>query len=392
MQSKPLVSLCKASIMQETLMNLRRELHRFPELSGNEKQTAGRIAKFLKPLKPDLILEKLGGHGVLAVFSSGQPGPEVLFRADTDALPISETTNVDYRSVQSGVSHKCGHDGHSAILAGLAAHISANRPQKGKYLLLFQPAEETGMGAKAVLSDPSFAGFNPDYCFALHNLPGYTRNSIIVRNGTFAAASMGMIIRLKGRTSHASEPDKGQSPAAAMARLMASLPKLSGNGPAFGYSDFALLTLIYGSLGTPAFGTSPGEAVLMATLRAYLDSDMKLLIDKAVALVRKMAETAQLTFEISYAEEFPATTNHPDAVKFVTEAASKLGLPIVEAGLPFRWSEDFAHFAGRSKSTLFGIGAGKTHLPLHDPDYDFPDKIIGAGVSVWQTLYERFAF
>jgi len=378
--------------MQESLLNLRHELHRFPELSGKEKQTALRIVKFLRPLKPDMIIEKLGGYGVLAVFSSGQAGPEVLFRADLDALPINETTQIDYRSGQSGVSHKCGHDGHTAILAGLAAFISANRPVKGRYLLLFQPAEETGMGAKSVLSDPSFFAFKPDYCFALHNLPGYARNTIIVRNGTFAAASMGMIIRLKGRTSHASEPEKGQSPAAAMARLMASLPKLSGNGPAFGYSDFALLTLIYGSLGTPAFGTSPGEAVLMATLRAYLDADMKSLIDKAESLVKKMAETAQLTFEISYTEEFPATTNHPEAVEFVTEAAAKLGLPIAEAGLPFRWSEDFAHFAGRSKSALFGIGAGKAHLPLHDPDYDFPDKIIGAGVSVWQTLYERFAF
>ncbi|MBK6348216.1 MAG: M20/M25/M40 family metallo-hydrolase [Bacteroidales bacterium] len=243
--------------------------------------------KFLKPLRPDLIIEKLGGHGVLAVFSSGQPGPEILFRADMDALPVNETTNVEYRSLKAGIAHKCGHDGHAAILAGLAIHISANRPSKGKYLLLFQPAEETGNGAKSVISDPSFSGFNPDYCFALHNLPGYARNTIIVRNGTFAAASMGMIIRLKGRSSHASEPEKGQSPAAAMARLMASLPKLSGSGSGFGYTDFALLTLIYGSLGTPAFGTSPGEAVLMATLRAYLDSDMKVLIDKASGMVRE---------------------------------------------------------------------------------------------------------
>ncbi len=377
--------------MPELLLNLRHELHRFPELSGNEKKTAGRIVKFLKPLRPDLIIEKLGGHGVLAVFSSGQPGPEILFRADMDALPVNETTNVEYRSLKAGIAHKCGHDGHAAILAGLAIHISANRPSKGKYLLLFQPAEETGNGAKSVISDPSFSGFNPDYCFALHNLPGYARNTIIVRNGTFAAASMGMIIRLKGRSSHASEPEKGQSPAAAMARLMASLPKLSGSGSGFGYTDFALLTLIYGSLGTPAFGTSPGEAVLMATLRAYLDSDMKVLIDKASGMVRKMADSSQLTCEISFTEEFPATTNHPDAVAYVAGAAHELGLPIVEAGLPFRWSEDFAHFALKSKSALFGIGAGLSHLPLHDPDYDFPDKIIDAGVSMWVALFQKFA-
>ncbi|MFH1119903.1 MAG: amidohydrolase [Bacteroidota bacterium] len=378
--------------MHESLLNLRHELHCFPELSGNEQQTARRIVKFLKPLEPDHIIEKIGGYGVLAVFDSGQSGPVVLFRADTDALPIAEMNGTDYCSRQPGISHKCGHDGHSAILAGLAAHISSKRPGKGKFLLLFQPAEETGVGAQAVLSDQAFSSFNPDYCFALHNLPGYARSAVIVRNGTFAAASCGMIIRLKGRSSHASEPEKGKSPASAMAQLMANLPKLSGSGPDSGFTDFALLTLIYGSLGTPAFGTSPGEAVLMATLRAYLDSDMKILSDKVTAMVKQHAEPAHLSFSISYTEEFPAMMNHPEAVGYVIETAAGMGFPVVEAGLPFRWSEDFAHFALKSKAALFGIGAGISHPPLHDPDYDFPDRIIATGVSIWQKLYERFAF
>lgn len=377
--------------MQSALLNLRHELHKNPELSGSEKKTARRLIKFLKPLKPDLLIEKVGGHGVLAVFESGNPGAEVLFRADIDALPISELNDLEYSSVTAGVSHKCGHDGHSAILAGLAAHISANRPQKGRYLLLFQPAEETGFGAVSVLNDPVFKSYNPDYCFALHNLPGYSLNSVIVRNGTFAAASRGMIIRLKGRTSHASEPEKGRSPAAAMARLMAGLPRLSGNGSASGYSDFVLLTLIYGSLGTPAFGTTPGEAILMATLRAYLDIDMKMLTSKAEALVSEIAEAWQLNYEISFTEEFPATMNHHEAVDIVKESASATGLNLIEAGLPFRWSEDFAHFTLNRKGVLFGIGAGVNHKPLHDPGYDFPDKIISVGVSLWVKIYEKFA-
>lgn len=382
----------KANNMEETLQKLRHQLHQNPELSGKEKQTARRLVRFLKPLQPDVLVEKLGGYGVMAVFDSGQPGPEVLFRADMDALTINETNEFEYCSQTHGVSHKCGHDGHSAILAGLAAYISANRPAKGRFLLLFQPAEETGTGAASVLADPVFSRFNPDYCFALHNLPGYDQNTIVVRNGTFAAASRGMVIRLKGRTSHASEPEKGQSPAATMTKLMTNLPHLSGSGTAFGFNDFALLTLVYGSLGTPAFGTSPGEALIMATLRAYLDKDMEILTAKAVEMVKDLTEKQKLAYEISFTEEFPATMNHIDAVNIVTEAASGLQLKVVEAVLPVRWSEDFAHFALRSKAALFGIGAGISHRPLHDPDYDFPDSIIPEGVSLWVAIYQKFAF
>lgn len=378
--------------MDSDLTALRHDLHRFPELSGNERLTSARIIAFLKPLKPDLILSKVGGYGVLAVFSGQAAGQDVLFRADMDALPITEINTMPYRSEHPGVAHKCGHDGHSAILAGLAATIAERRPEKGRYLLLFQPSEETGKGAAAVLSDPAFSAFNPGFCFALHNLPGYARNKVIVRNGTFAAASRGMIIRLKGRTSHASEPEKGLSPAAVMARLMAALPRLSGNGDGPEYREFVLLTLIYASLGTPAFGTSPGEAVLMATLRAYLDSDMEKLTQNAERLVMEFAAPSKLNYEISYTEEFPATTNHPEAVKIVLGAAAASGLEVVEAGLPFRWSEDFAHFGRISKATLFGIGAGTTHPPLHDAGYDFPDRIIPVGVSVLKEIYTRFAF
>ena len=374
--------------MKDSLLRLRHEMHRFPELSGKERQTARRIAGFLKPLKPDRLIEKLGGHGVMAVYDSGQPGPEVLFRADMDALPIAELLDLEYRSVSAGVSHKCGHDGHSAILAGLVAYIAGMRPQKGKVLLLFQPAEETGTGALAVLNDPLFAGFNPDYCFALHNLPGFEENTIVVRNGTFAAASCGMVIKLKGRVSHASEPEKGRSPAAVTAQLMGNLPRLAGNSTRNNYRDYILLTMIYTSMGAPAFGTTPGEAVLMATLRANLDSDMQALSSAAGAMVKEQAEKSGLDYEISFTEEFPATMNHPDAVKILTSAAASLNLNIAEAGLPFRWSEDFAHFALNRKAALFGIGAGLTHPSLHDPDYDFPDRLIPTGVSMWKAVYE----
>jgi amidohydrolase len=375
--------------MIEDVKNLRHQLHQFPELSGAETETTQYISTLLAELNPDLLQKGTDGKGIWAVFDSGKPGPVVLFRADIDALPIHETSNLPYASANQGVSHKCGHDGHTAILAGFASEVAANRPEKGKLILLFQPAEETGRGAKEILENPDFNLLKPDYCFAIHNLPGFPASSAVVRAGTFAAASCGMIIRLKGRTSHASEPEKGQSPASVMAQLMSGLPGLTRNGNTAKFTDFVMLTLIHANMGKPSFGTSPGEAVLMATLRAYLNEDMETLCALADDMVMKASQSAGLDFEITYTEEFPATINHDEPVKWVKEAAKETGTALLSAVLPFRWSEDFAHFGLQSKAVLFGIGAGENHPPLHHPDYDFPDHIIPVALKMWGAVYRK---
>ncbi len=378
--------------MEEEIRNLRHKLHRFPELSGDEAVTTALIKTLLERYKPDVVQTGSEGKGVWAVFDSGKPGPVVLFRADIDALPIQEAAQLSYASLNKGISHKCGHDGHTAILAGFAALVADNRPQKGKLILLFQPAEETGMGAKAIIDHPAFQSLHPEYSFALHNLPGYPIGNVVVRVGTFAAASRGMIIRLKGRTSHASEPEKGKSPASVMAGLMSKLPRLVDNRHKTIFKDFVLLTLIHANLGYPSFGTSPGEAVLMATLRAYLDEDMDTMCKMAEEKVKKASERTGLEFSITYTEEFPATINHREPVGIVVTAAMNAGLDLNNALLPFRWSEDFAHFGQISKSVLFGIGAGMEHPPLHHPDYDFPDHIIRAALKMWSNIYEMLNF
>lgn len=375
--------------MEELILNIRHHLHKFPELSGNEVKTTAFITELLKKCTPDVVQTGKGGKGVWAIFDSRKPGPVVMFRAELDALPLDEQMPLKHGSVNRGVAHKCGHDGHSALLAGLAALVSENRPHRGKLVLLFQPSEETGTGAKSILADPAFKKIRPDFSFAMHNLPEYPSGNIVIRQGTFAAASRGMIIRLKGVTSHASEPEKGQSPASVMSQLMSGLPHLANNSLSGKFSDFVLLTLIHANMGMPSFGITPADAVLMATLRAYLDEDMELLCRMAEKMVRKSAESAGLAYEIKYTEEFPATVNHPEAVERVKTAALELGIELNNVILPFRWSEDFAHFGAVSKSVLFGIGAGEKQPPLHHPDYDFPDHIIPVAVSIWRKLYEN---
>ncbi|MDY0101998.1 MAG: amidohydrolase [Lentimicrobium sp.] len=375
--------------MEQEIRNLRYELHKFPELSGEEVETTAMIHSLLKDCNPDLLQKGPGDKGLWAVFDSGNPGPAVMFRADIDALPIHETLSFSHASAKQNVSHKCGHDGHTAIMVGFASWVAEHRPHKGKLILLFQSAEETGMGAKAIVEDAGFQKLHPDYSFAMHNLPGYPAGSVVVRVGTFAAASRGMIIRLKGRTSHASEPEKGQSPASVIAQLMSNLPRLATNGNNELYEDFVLLTLIHANLGTPAFGTSPGEAVLMATLRAYRNEDMEIMCKLAEEMVARASEGAGLQCSVSYTEEFPATVNHKEPVDMVLEAARMSAMTLTNAVLPFRWSEDFAHFGKISKAVLFGIGAGEEQPPLHHPDYDFPDHIIPSAIKIWIGIYEN---
>ncbi|MBW6489690.1 MAG: amidohydrolase [Lentimicrobium sp.] len=375
--------------MEELILDIRHRLHKFPELSGNEIKSTAFIVELLRKCSPEVINTGKGGKGVWAIFDSGNPGPMVLFRAELDALPLFETTKLEHASVNKGVAHKCGHDGHAAILAGLAALVSENRPLKGKLVLLFQPAEETGMGAKSILADRAFRKLKPDFSFAMHNLPGYSSGSIIIRLGTFAAASRGMIISLKGMTSHASEPEKGHSPASVMSQLMADLPRIAGDSNLAKFSDFVLLTIVHANMGMPSFGISPADAVLMATLRAYLDEDMELMCSMAEIMVKNVSELSGLVYEIKYTEDFPATINQREPAEMVINAARTLGFELNNVVLPFRWSEDFAHFGAISKSVLFGIGAGEKQPPLHHPDYDFPDHIIPTAIDMWRTLYEN---
>jgi amidohydrolase len=181
--------LTPAAVAELTV--LRHDLHRRPELSGEEGQTAARIVAELERHGPDEILTDLGTHGVAAVYNSGAAGPTVLFRCELDGLPITEISRFAWRSEIDGKGHLCGHDGHMAIMCGLAVQLAANRPVRGRVVLLFQPAEETGAGAADVIADPRFERIRPDYAFALHNLPGLPLGSVGVRSGPFTFASEG---------------------------------------------------------------------------------------------------------------------------------------------------------------------------------------------------------
>ena len=373
------------------LTNWRRDLHRHPELSGEEERTAATVAAMLRQTDPDRLVTGLGGHGVAALYESGVPGPCVLFRAELDGLPIEDLGKVSHRSTVPGKGHLCGHDGHSAILAGMARMLGRRRPDRGSVVLMFQPAEENGSGAAKVVSDPAFAQFQPDYAFAIHNLPGMPLGRVAIVDGPTTCASRGMIVRLTGRTAHASMPETGLSPMQAVAGLMPRLSALGSGGRETADPDFALVTVTHARLGSPAFGVAPGEAEVHATLRALTDERMARLVDDAEELARDVAATEGLGIDIAYDDIFVACHNDPRAAGIVRRSLDALGMEHGPFMLPLRGSEDFGGFGAEAKLALIFLGSGEDRPALHNPDYDFPDELIGIGTAILARVLEETA-
>ena len=363
------------------LTEWRRRLHRMPELSGEEAQTAGEVRALLESAGADRILTGLGGHGVAGIFEGLEPGPTVMVRAELDGLPIEELSEAPHRSATPGKAHLCGHDGHMAILAALARGLGRQRPRRGRAILMFQPAEEDGSGAAAVVADPRFPEIAPDLAFALHNLPGMPFGKAAIIEGPVSCASRGMRIVLAGKTAHASMPEFGLSPVDAMARLMPALTALGRGGPMD--EGFTLVTVTHARIGEPAFGIAPAHGEIWATLRTLTDAGMDGLRTRAEHLAEEAAREHGLGLQITYHDVFRHNENAPEAVARLRRALEAEGVPYDRGDLPMRPSEDFGHFGANAPAAMFFLGAGESYPSLHNPDYDFPDDLIGIGARVF---------
>ncbi len=354
--------------------SIRHALHEHPQTAGNEQFAHDMIVKHLQGLHPTKVYTNVGGYGVIAVWETKDSSnqaikhsgiPTIAFRADIDALPIG---------------HRCGHDGHTTILLRLAELIDGmtGDPVIGKnILLLWQPAEETGTGSRAVLDSGILQQYDIRAIYGLHNLPGYPLGTVVLCPHTFAAASTGVVYRLDGRETHASTPELGVNPGLAVAEI---INRFSGfNEHSLNQSSiqtFKQSTLICVRLGQPAFGTSAGHAEVMFTLRAFTNDAMECLLTDANNAVDEIAARHGLTVTRSLVEPFRATENNPVCVKAIEKAAHDMPLSVVYKDIPNRWSEDFAEYLLEFPGAMFGIGSGEQQPELHHPDYDFPDALI----------------
>ena len=366
------------------LTAFRRKLHRYPELSGEEVETARKITAALQAMSPTRILTGLGGHGVAAVFDSGKDGPTVLFRAELDALPIEEQNNIEWSSQTSGKSHVCGHDGHMTMLLALGRMISRQPVANGRVILMFQPAEEDGSGAKAVVADPSYQEIPADWAFAIHIEPGLPFGYVSTCAGLINCASLGLKIKLNGKTAHAADPEDGISPAKAIAELIPALEALGRGGSLD--DDFRLVTITHVNIGEHSFGIAPGDGVILATLRTAGDEGMGHLEAMARTLAVTTAEKYELRLDLEVHDNFAASINDPEAYDVAITAMDALKVDFADAGVPMRASEDFGVFGWDAKAAMLCLGAGEDYASLHNPDYDFPDDLIPIGSAIFERI------
>ncbi|MBZ9730193.1 amidohydrolase [Salegentibacter sp. JZCK2] len=371
----------------EKIKSLRKELHRYPELSGEEIETAGRIKKFIEKHHTTKIIENIEGNGLAAIYEFSDSGPTIVIRCELDALPIEEVNDFEHRSLIQGISHKCGHDGHMAIVAGLIFWLKEQDFKHGKVVLLFQPAEETGTGAPDVLNDNRFRELNPDYIVALHNIPRQPLHSIIIRSGNFSSTVQSVAIQLKGKESHSAEPEHGVNPALCIAELIQKFDTLNINDSA--KEDFRLCVPIYSSMGVKSYGISAGFGEIHYTLRTRSVAKMKRLMQNVDSILLEVCSKYKLPYTAKWFDYFPAVVNDDFCNQVILATAKTCDYDIIEKSTPFKFGEDFGWYSEKYKAAMFGIGAGLQSPALHQTNYDFPDEIIETGMTMFKGIIER---
>lgn len=368
------------------LIQLRHHLHQHPELSGLEIETAKHLAAFIKQFNPTEIHEHIGGTGIAVVYNFGDGGPTIVFRCELDALPIQEKNDISYKSNYESISHKCGHDGHMTIIAGLAPWLEKQSFDKGKVILLFQPAEENGKGAQQMLDDPKFESLDIDYMFALHNIPQEEMHKVLLMDSGFSAEVISFSLHLKGRESHASSPETGNNPAKALAEIIQAFAELENTDPT--QDSFSLLTPVYSNLGQQSYGISPADAEIHYTIRTWSTKSMDVLKAKIVSKSTEIIDSHNLKSSIDWFEHFPASQNDDNCNDLVKQAADLKKIDWVNKQTPFRFGEDFGRFSSVFPTAMFGLGAGINTPALHDAAYDFPDELIETGINLFKGIVE----
>lgn len=364
----------------ELVKQLRHELHQHPELSNQEIWTKQYLIDFLKTHTKLEIVDK--GLWFYAIYRAGEEKKNIAFRADFDALPIPETMDIPHASRFPGISHKCGHDGHAACLAGFALEIDQMGADKNIFFL-FQHAEETGDGAAQCAT--FIEENNIAEIFAYHNMSGMALKSVNVIDGTAHCASKGMTIHMEGSPAHASQPEDGANPSFAIAKVINAIPDLISPENNEG---MVLCTVVQVDIGERAFGMSASKGDLLLTIRALYEAELDKLQKNLEDLALSQAKTYGLKVSFAYNDIFPETINHKESTDKIRKVCQDKGLQLVEMAEAFRASEDFGHYLKETNGAICYIGNGEDYSQIHTFEYDFPDEIIETAVELFKGLAE----
>lgn len=353
---------------KELIVSLRNALHACPELSGRENRTKALLIDFIKK---NTSLEVVDMGAWFYAKHDERAEKTVAVRADFDAV-----------GVDGEARHLCGHDGHSAALSGLALLLEG-RTVGRNVILLFQHAEENGAGAEECLA--LFEREKIDAVIGCHNIPGRPMGAVLLKSGTFACASCGMEIAFSGKPTHAAYPENGINPSEALALLTLKAGELAKE-LSEKHSCMTLSTAVGLKAGERAFGVAASEGCLLLTLRSEKTEALNELAERVRKYANKLAEERGLGVRTELWDVFPAAVNDLRLLDSAERVLKKEMLPYFIIDEPFRWSEDFGHYAKRAPSLFFGIGSGEETAPLHTEKYEYPDALAPAAAETFFKL------
>jgi len=373
--------------LADTLTAWRRHLHAHPELTLHEKETSAFVQARLTELGV-AFTAGIGGHGVVATISRGQSNRSVGLRADMDALPIIETTALPYASTNPGVMHACGHDGHTVSLLGAAALLTRDASWSGTVHLVFQPAEEGGGGAKAMIADGLFERFPMERIFGYHNWPGLEAGAVAVHDGPVMAAGNRLVLTVKGHSGHAALPHMTRDPMVAAAHLLLALQTIVSRN--VDPLDSAVITIAMMQAGSAA-NQIPAEAVMrgtMRTLRTAVRDQVEAAIHRVAAGV---AHTFEVEIDVAIPRGNPVTLNTPAERDLAAGAVVAAGLPLRRDMAPAMTGEDFAWYLEQRPGAFVWIGNGPADggRELHNSNYNYNDAILPAASTYLAGVAKR---
>ena len=369
------------NLKPENLAEIRRDFHRFPELGFQEKRTKEKIASYLKELGLDVHY----GVGIVGVLRAGEGNKVIGLRADMDALPIHETNTHDYISKNTGVMHACGHDGHMAMLLGAAHKLSSNANFSGTIVFIFQPNEELGLGAKAMMDEGLLENFPIQEIYGIHNLPGVPTGNLLTRPGLICSSESLFEIKIKGMGGHSSMPQLGRDTITIGAEIVQTLQTIvsrklaSGSGAVVSVTEF---------ISNGQRNVLPGETILKGDVRTRLPDDRKKIELYLNQITSGVASAHDIDIDVFFETEFVETINHPIPTEAVLKTAKRIGLKTDECE-PMSFSEDFSHFSNSVPGCFLLLGNGTNEAnnkPLHSSDYDFNDALLPIGSDFWASL------
>jgi len=378
----------RVAAMQEELTELRRDLHAHPEILYEVHRTAGIVAERLTAYGCDEVVPGIGRTGVVGVIRGRKNGSGTVvgLRADMDALPIEEMTGLPYASTVPGRMHACGHDGHTTMLLGAARYLCETRNFDGTVVLIFQPAEEGGAGAKAMIEDGLMDRWGIQEVYGIHNQPGLAVGSFALRPGPLMAASDRIYITIEGKGGHAAKPHQCIDTVLVGAHMITALQSVVARN--IDPLEAGVVSICMFHAGN-AQNVIPAQAEFTGTARSLMPHVRDLLEKRVVEVAQSTAAMFGATARAVYRRDYPVTRNHERQAAFAAAVAAEVSGPdkVDTAAAPVMGGEDFS-FLLESRPGAFIFLGNDDSAGLHHPAYDFNDNAITTGVSYWIRLVE----